>query len=103
MSYDREPVNASFIEGMDESVAYHEVNTILGAATTLINLLLLFVLCASPSLRKKSEVRTLSFARSKGMGVKESGTEFCQYFCVALYRMVIYYAKVFLFLKWLPG
>ncbi|EYC01451.1 hypothetical protein Y032_0107g3809 [Ancylostoma ceylanicum] len=52
----RAPVNSSFVEGMDEFVAYHKVNMILGAATTVINLLLLFVLCASSSLRKKSEI-----------------------------------------------
>ncbi|KAL6735925.1 hypothetical protein Aduo_006324 [Ancylostoma duodenale] len=56
MSSLRERVNASFVEDMDESVAYHKVNMILGAVTTVINLLLLFVLCASSSLRKKSEI-----------------------------------------------
>ncbi|ETN79953.1 hypothetical protein RB195_019881 [Necator americanus] len=52
----REPVNSSFIIGMDDVVVYHKVNTILGAAVTLVNVLLLFVFCTSSSLRRKSEV-----------------------------------------------
>lgn len=56
MTASREPVNASFTVGMADSVTYHKVNAALGAVSSTINLLLLFVYLASSNLRSKSEV-----------------------------------------------
>ncbi|KAK5973001.1 hypothetical protein GCK32_017912 [Trichostrongylus colubriformis] len=49
-------VNKSITERMDNVIAFHKVNAILGAIGCIINLILLFIFLISPTLRRKCEI-----------------------------------------------